>query len=106
MASSRVTSGELGLHSSSVGELGVPLELYQGSWASSRVAVGQVLSSSDMKVCLCLVAMCRKLLSSCSIDLYSNCSEGLLYLWTVGSSLAVVCRLLSSFGGEVGRAHL
>ena len=82
-----------------MGELGVPLELHQGSQASFRVAVEQVLSSSDVQACPCLVAMCRRLLSSCSIDLYSNCSEGPLYLWTDGSSLVVVCRLLSSCGG-------
>ena len=63
--------------------------------------MGQITSSSDVLAGPCLSAMCRRVLSSCSTGLHSSCSEGPLYLWWVGSSLAAVCKLLSSFGGEL-----
>ena len=60
--------------------------------------MGQILSSSDVQAGPSLVAMCRWLLSSCGMGLHSSCSGCALYLWWVGSSLVVICRLISSCG--------
>ena len=81
-------------------EAQVPLELWQGTWASSRIAVGPHLElwwgSS------CLVLRERWLLSGCNVrvaTLAAAWGSSLVVVEfnsSVGSSLAVVCRLLSS----------
>ena len=81
------------------------LELPLVTQASLRVVVDPPVklqwarsSSSDVQAGPYLVAMCRWLLSSCGMGLHSSCSGCALYLWWVGSSLVVVCRLLYSCG--------
>ena len=50
--------------------------------------MGQILSSSDVEIGPCLIEICARLLSSCSMGLHSNWSEVPL--------LVVMCQLLSS----------
>ena len=62
----------------------MPLELPQVTQASLRVVVDPPpvklqwarSSSSDVQAGPYLVAMCRRILSSCSMGLYSSCSRG------------------------------
>jgi len=61
----------------------VPLELPQVTRASLRIVVDPPVelqwarsSSSDVQAGPYLVAMCRRILSSCSMGLYSSCCGG------------------------------
>ena len=61
----------------------MPLELPQVTWASLRLVVDPPVelqwarsSSSDVQAGPYLVAMCRRILSSCSMGLYSSCCGG------------------------------
>ena len=61
----------------------MPLELPQVTRASLRIVVDPPVelqwarsSSSDVQAGPYLVAMCRRILSSCSMGLYSSCCGG------------------------------
>ena len=68
--SSRMATGNLGFLLSCNGKLGFSLELQLGCQTSSRVVLGQLISSRDVQGGSCLVAMT----GGCSLGIASDYS--------------------------------